>query len=136
MGYRSEVAYTIRFANDDRGIQTFNIFLADARQGEDTKRCFDEHESVFKVDTLNYKINFYADQVKWYADFEDVKCHMALIELAEKYCEETVDKENNYTPLGYMFYQVGEDLTDIEEKFGGDWDYQWLGVHRYIEKDW
>ena len=44
MGYRSDVAYTIRFSDTDKGRQTFEIFLADARQNENTKGAFDEAE--------------------------------------------------------------------------------------------
>jgi hypothetical protein len=30
--------------------------------------------------------------VKWYEDFEDVKCHMALLQLAQDWAENTDEK--------------------------------------------
>ena len=50
MGYRSEVAYTIRFDDSDKGRQTFDIFLADARQNEDTKGAFVDERSESSPD--------------------------------------------------------------------------------------
>jgi len=89
MGYRSEVAYTIRFEDSDKGRQTFEIFLADARQNEETKGAFNDERSesspdgCLAIDRVKLRINFHADYVKWNSDYPDVKCHDALFVLAK-----------------------------------------------------
>jgi hypothetical protein len=35
-----------------------------------------------------------------------------------------------------MFVRVGEESDDVEQKYGGDYDYGWLDVHRSISRDW
>lgn len=142
MGYRSEVAYTIRFEDSDKGRQSFNIFLADAKQNEETKGVFeDEHsdsegdESPLKIDYIRMRINFYADCVKWTPSYSDVKCHDSLILLAGEYIEEQ-ESEGGSACMGYMFYRIGEDMNDIDEEYGGDYDFEWLGVSRSIMRDW
>ena len=45
MGYRSEVAYTIRFTSDDeRAKQSFFTFLAEAKARAATAGCFTEEQ--------------------------------------------------------------------------------------------
>ena len=145
MGYRSEVAYTIRFDDSDKGRQTFDIFLADARQNEDTKGAFEDERSesypdgCLIIDRTKLAINFHADYVKWDESFSDVKCHDALIMLAREYIDELVEDEVAKVYeccMGYMFYRIGEELNDIDEQYGGNTDWQWLGVARSIERDW
>ena len=38
--------------------------------------------------------------------------------------------------MGFLFYRIGEELNDIDELWGGDYDYEWLGVSRSMVKDW
>jgi hypothetical protein len=92
MGYRSNVAYTIRFTgDDDKAIeQSFYCFLADAK----VKFPSAISDSCLKVDEkLTLRLNFFAEDVKWYEDFEDVKCHMALLQLAQDWAENTDEEE-------------------------------------------
>jgi hypothetical protein len=142
MGYRSEVAYTIRFDDSDKGRQTFDIFLADAKQNEDTKGVFEDErsdsegdESPLKIDYIKRHINFYADYVKWDESFSDVKCHDALVMLAREYIDEQ-ETDGGSACMGYLFYRIGEELNDIDEQYGGNNDWQWLGVFRRLERDW
>jgi hypothetical protein len=91
MGYRSTVAYTIRFIprhspdTDDieeerKAKSSFYLFLAEAKANVDTSLCFSDKESdVFKVDEENLQIRFFAEGVKWYESYPDVQCHEALI---------------------------------------------------------
>ena len=139
MGYRSEVAYTIRFDDSDKGRQTFEIFLADARQNEETKGAFKDSEGdepALKIDKVKMQINFYAGYVKWNSEYPDVRCHDALIMLASEYVDEMGDGEGDSACMGYLFYRIGEELNDIDEQYGGNGDWQWLGVSRSIERDW
>jgi hypothetical protein len=139
VGYRSDVAYTIRFDDSDKGRQTFEIFLADARQNEETKGAFNDSEGdepALKIDMVNRQINFYADQVKWYPDYADVKCHDALFTLAREYIDDMADLDNQVCCMGAIFTIIGETLNDIVEECHGEYDWRWLGVSRSIERDW
>lgn len=139
MGYRSEVAYTIRFDDSDKGRQTFEIFLADARQNEETKGAFNDSEGdepALKIDRAKLQINFYASYVKWNSEYPDVRCHDALIMLASEYIDDMRDGEGDSECMGYLFYRIGEELNDIDEQYGGNSDWHWLGVSRSIERDW
>ena len=86
MGYRSTVAYTIRFTP---------IITMESENGEDVRECKAsfytflaeakvKHSSAFSeefgvvVDEDNMAINFLAEDVKWYEDYEDVKEHTAF----------------------------------------------------------
>jgi hypothetical protein len=142
MGYRSEVAYTIRFDDSDKGRQTFDIFLADARQNEDTKGAFVDERSesspdgCLVVDRVKLRINFHADYVKWNSDYEDVKCHDALIVLAKEYISDLIQHGSNECCMGVIFTRLGEELSDIEEDADGNYDWDWISVNRSIEIDW
>ena len=138
MGYRSDVAYTIRFTSDDeRAKQSFYTFIAEAKARAATAGCFGEEEGRwrdggFEVDEARYRINFSAHDVKWYSDYTDVKWHEALIELADEWAND----EDNHSEIAYAFVRIGEETEDIEEKNGGDYDYSWVQVNRSIERDW
>ena len=139
MGYRSEVAYTIRFTSDDeRAKQSFYTFIAEAKARAATALCFSEEQAKwgndggFIVDEGRYRINFSADHVKWYTDYPEVKCHEALIELADEWAND----EDNHSELAYVFLRIGEQSDDIEEKFGGDYDFDWMQINRSISRDW
>lgn len=143
MGYRSEVAYTIRFDDSDKGRQTFDIFLADARQKEETKDIFKDSEGDephLIVDKAKLQINFRASDVKWYPDFPDVKCHDALMMLAREYIEDLTDQESDFPKatccMGAIFTIIGEDLNDIQEECHGNYDWDWISVSRQIITDW
>lgn len=137
MGYRSNVAYTIRFTgDDDKAIkQSFYCFLADAK----VKFPSAISDSCLKVDEANFALNFYADDVKWYEDFEDVKCHMALLQLAQDWAENTDEKNGEVVGnkhIGGIFVRVGENSDDITEECFGEYDWDWVRVHREVHCDW
>jgi hypothetical protein len=140
MGYRSDVAYTIRFVHEDdtNNKQSFYTFLAEAKAKAATAACFTEEQKTwqggngFIVDEGRFRINFSAEHVKWYPDFDDVKCHMALIDLAAEWAND----EDNNSGIAYVFVRIGEENDDVEEEFGGDYDWSWMSVNRSIERDW
>ena len=142
MGYRSDVAYTIRFDDSDKGRQTFEIFLADARQNEATKNAFKDSEGdepSLIVDMVKRQINFRANYVKWNSDFPDVKCHDALFALAKEYADDLIQDEvqNAYDCcMGGIFTIVGESMDDIQEDSCGAYDWEWVSVSRQIVTDW
>jgi len=134
MGYRSDVAYTIRFTSDhdEKNKQSFFTFLAEAKSKAATAACFGEQEwAEFQIDEARFRINFAADYVKWYESYPDVACHEALISLAKEWADESDNPE-----IGYRFVRIGEDADDIEQKEGGDADWDWVQVERTIRRDW
>ena len=137
MGYRSDVAYTIRFVHEDdtNNKQSFYTFLAEAKANAATALCFttpDTPSWVFEVDEEQYRINFYADHVKWYESFSDVQAHEALLSLANEWDED----EDNHAHIGYAFVRIGEESDDIVEKLSESADWSWVSVGRSIERDW
>ena len=129
MGYRSNVAYTIRFTGDDDTAvkQSFYVFLAEAK----TKFPSAFGDSCLTVDEKNYALNFFAESVKWYEDYEDVKCHEELVNLARAWVD---DQENKF--IGGIFMRIGEETDDIVEDYFGEYDYQWMNISRSIYVDW
>jgi len=137
MGYRSDVAYTIRFVHEDdtNNKQSFYTFLAEAKVNAATAACFTTPNTpswVFEVDEGQYQINFYADNVKWYESFADVHAHEALLSLASEWDED----EDNHAHIGYAFVRVGEESDDIVETISESADWGWVSVGRSINRDW
>jgi len=136
MGYRSDVAYTIRFVSDDdtKNKQSFYTFLAEAKSNAATSPCFgDDHWADVEIDETRLRINFAADNVKWYPSYPSVACHEALIDLADEWAND----ESNNSEIAYRFVRVGEEVEDVESKTNGNaatWD--WVNVVRAIERDW
>lgn len=125
MGYRSEVAYLIRFAKQD----DFIGFKTECQLSPDTQACFEDHD--FEVDETELVLRMKALGVKWYTDFPDVKCHENLWDKAvERYEEHEVDVSGG-------FIRVGEALEDLEERwFGEDEPYDELYINRSIAVNW
>jgi hypothetical protein len=145
MGYRSDVGYKIKFHKDIQwrdGIPVtartisskdlFNTFLAEAKSKEDTKLCFEDDDGVFKIDLDNLAITFYASSVKWYEDYPDVKCHEALLNLANEWIEQHESDERFYSPVHWGFVRIGEEHGDIDERHGND-GYDLVYTYRSIE---
>ena len=135
MGYRSTVAYTIRFEGDDdtKARQSFYTFIAEAKSKESTALCFSDQESeVFKVLEDKLEIRFFAEGVKWYESYPDVQCHEALIELSKSWADD--DTSNPY--IGGAFARVGEDTNDNVEEVWGQGEYEWVGINRSVYVDW
>lgn len=137
MGYRSEVAYKIKFSDEGQ----WNMFLLEAKSKPETRLCF-EDESLAVVHD-EQEVRFYADNVKWYPDFEDVKCHHYLLELCDEYNmrqdKAFVDaKEATINPswASYLFRRIGESEDDIEEQHGGDPDWDWIELNRSLTPNW
>jgi len=118
MGYRSEVEYTITCPNMKARLALLKLV--------------DEHQNAIKE--MSYiesegRIFFSANDVKWYPDYEDVRWHTNLWE----YFKELQETEEDSTIQG-TFVRIGEDNTDIEEDYIGDWSGD-LAVERHIRVD-
>ena len=125
MGYRSNVAYTIRF----RDAGKFFMFVGGAQNNETTQEAIAECE----INKEKWQINFLANHVKWYAPRRDP--HEALLAAADVWIEDDM-RTKEYTNMGYIFLRVGEDTRDIEEECNGDYNWDWMYVNREIITDW
>ena len=123
MGYRSDVAYTIRFKKEE----DYHLFILEAKANPATAGVFDECE----LDAKRLRVDFKADSVKWYESYSEVAMHENLIEQAHQWCLETTGTFNEYR-LGYVFVRVGEDDDDVVRRDGGNSDWDWLYVRREI----
>ena len=135
MGYRSDVAYTIRFVHEDdtNNKQSFYVFLAEAKANAATAPCFGELGwAEFQIDEANFRINFACDDVKWYESFPEVQAHTALLGLASEWDND----EDNHAHIGCAFVRIGEESNDIEESMSESADWGWVSVGRSIERDW
>lgn len=133
MGYRSDVAYTIRFVHDHdtNNEQSFYTFLLEAKANPQLQIAISEVE----IDHKKQEFNFTATDVKWYDNYPDVMSHMALVKQAEDWsCQ--VSEGKLHCKIGSMFVRIGEDATDIEEQFSGDYDHEWMSISRQIITDW
>ena len=123
MGYRSEFAIEIH--KDLQG--DFLTFL-------NTEKLMSEifgDMSDFHLDK-DYQGEghwlFTADDIKWYASFDDY----ADIQMFEKFMdamEEVVEKREKY-----RFIRIGEEIEDIE--YRGDWYDSDIHVKRQIQVGW
>jgi hypothetical protein len=136
MGYRSEVAYKIKFENAEQ----WNVFLLEAKSKPETRLCFEDDA----LDVLNdqQEIRFYANWVKWYEDYEDVKCHIALMALVDEYNERQEELLEGSPPSvtrpwgNYLFRRIGESEDDCESQTGGDPDWDWIELNRSLQTNW
>jgi len=144
MGYRSTVAYTIRFTphpsqqasengdspSDEELKQcraSFYVFLAEAKVKH--SGAFGEDFGV-KVDEGNMALNFLEYDVKWYETYEDVQVHEGLMALSQSWAK--MENKN----IGGIFMRIGEETDDIVEEEWGEANWDWMRIHRSIECDW
>jgi hypothetical protein len=129
MGYRSNVAYTIRFTSDDDTLnrQAFFTFIAEAKSNDSCRAALEDCD----VDEQDLRINFTAEDIKWYDNIPIVEDHTALIDLAE----ETIE-DNESECVGYIFIRTGENEDDNEVRAKGLYNFDWLWIRRTIERDW
>tara|TARA_R110002126_G_scaffold15970_3_gene64620 strand:+ start:572 stop:976 length:405 start_codon:yes stop_codon:yes gene_type:complete len=133
MGYRSQVAYTVRFTHDDdtNNKQSFYTFLAEIKVNEVTAAIID----ALEIDEAAYSINFYRDSTKWYPSFPDVQAHEKVLEIVDQWCND----DGNHSGIWYVFARVGEELEDNEYRENGGTghvDYNAVNISRSIVVDW
>lgn len=125
MGYRSNVAYALEFRELNCKRKFVVMAKLDPQFNEALKEC--KH-----VD--DDKLYLYAefDWVKWYDDYEDVKCHMDMLSHLD---------ENKLDGVSAKFVRVGEEHDDIEEIVyaGEDAPDAWsiaIGADTHIHNDY
>jgi hypothetical protein len=142
MGYRSTVAYTIRFtpvpANNvdspteeelNKCKESFYTFLAEAK----VKLSGAVNDDGMRVDEGNLALNFLAYDVKWYESYEDVQVHENLISLSKEWADEGETANPN---IGGIFMRIGEEMDDIVQEGWGEHDWDWMDIARTINVDW
>ena len=113
MGYRSDVAYVIKF--DDIETRDNFVTLMLAKNDKWITQALDECEYRYADDPI---ITFEAEDVKWYDSFDDVKSHRALMHSAIEIYKEKGGR--------YRFISVGEDGAedfDEDDDDGDLYDY-------------
>ncbi len=112
MGYRSDVAYVIKFKSfDDR--EAF-ISLMLSKNDPNIYQAVNETKHDYKEEPL---ITFEVDDVKWYPDFPDVQAHEQLYKQAHELFE-----------ADYRFLAIGEDGAEtFDEEDNNGW-----GLYDYI----
>ena len=137
MGYRSDVAYTIRFRGQKE--DDFFLFLAEAKSKPELKLALDDCD----IDTARKRINFFCESTKWYESDAGVISHMRLLDLAEEWAEHPSNAEDlikniasSGRAIGYAFIRMGEEDDDVEHRQGGEYELDWVGVRREIITDW
>jgi hypothetical protein len=136
MGYRSDVGYKVKFTDEGQ----WNVFLLEAKSKPETRLCF-EDESLTVVHDKQ-ELRFWAQGVKWYEDYEDVKCHTELLDLCDEYLERQEKLLEGSPPsinpyvVSYLFRRIGESEDDLEERHNGDPDWDWIQLVRYIQVNW
>jgi hypothetical protein len=104
MGYRSDVAYVIKF--DDIETRDNFVTLMLAKNDKWITQALDECEYGYNDDPV---ITFETQSVKWYTDFDDVKAHHAMM-------REAVDIYGEEKGGRFRFVGVGEDgAEDFDE---------------------
>jgi hypothetical protein len=131
MGYRSTVAYTIRFTSDDDRLNehTFYTFIAEAKSKDACRAALEQCE----IDEQKLQINYHVEDYKWYDSNLYVQGHEDLIQLASDNIETFDDLKEC---IGYVFARVGDNDDDNDWRAKGKCDTNWLWVKREIIKDW
>ena len=134
MGYQSIVAYKIKFADKDR----FNAFVVEAKLDPHTAKCFEEADfkwNNFEVNDQHLEVRLLAEWVKWYEDYEDVSCHMKLLDKASKH-NELSNEDNNGDVCWWLYRRIGESEDDVETQYEGECDWDAVYLSRQIIVDW
>ena len=120
MGYRSNVAYVIRFhTTDERDVFTE---LVRHRRDDALTEAIDDCETRYEQPIITY----YAEDIKWYPDFDFVKAHVAIMEWAVEL----------YKNSGYRIVEVGEDgKEEVSEDGDTDELYDYVYSSHQVHTD-
>ena len=126
MGYRSEVAYILRFTNKEMKDNFVNLQRAKADKA--INEALDE-----LVEVEDSMLGYHADHVKWYDDYPDVKAHHTLMKDTIKLFGDEYSTDYN-EQAGYRFVRLGEEQEDNEDEEGGNSEelYEYVDWSRQI----
>lgn len=123
MGYRSDVAYVVKFYHNDQPEKAFADYIAfqdwvknkhAITHEQETNRMFsnppitrthtyENEDRYIKWSGSALLMLFEAEGIKWYDSYADVKWH-----------QEILKKANEYYTGNYRFVRIGEDYNDVE----------------------
>lgn len=115
MGYRSDVAYVVKFKSfQDRDAY---VALQLAKNEEVMKEAIFECEYDYKSEPL---LTFEAEDVKWYESYSDVQAHTSIYKDAHE-----------LFGASYRFGAIGEDGAEQVEEEGDEYMYEYVyPVHK------
>ena len=119
MGYRSEVAYVIRFANKE--MRELFINLQRAKADKHINEALSE-----LVEVEDCLLGYHADHVKWYDGYDGVKAHETLM-------HDSIDMFNQDEDIvGWRFVRLGEESDDNVQEEDGNSDelYEYVDWHK------
>jgi hypothetical protein len=119
MGYRSEVAYVIRFK--DKAMRELFVSLQRAKADKAINEALNE-----LVEIEDCLLGYHADHVKWYEGYEGVDAHHTLM-------QDSIDMFNQDEDIvGYRFVRLGEESDDNIQTEAGDSDelYEYVDWYR------
>jgi hypothetical protein len=119
MGYRSEVAYVIRFK--DKAMRELFVSMQRAKADPHINEALNE-----TVEIEDCLLGYHADHVKWYEEYEGVKAHETLM-------SDSIDLFNKDEDItGWRFVRLGEEAEDnIQEEDGNSDDlYEYVDWYR------
>ena len=121
MGYRSDVAYIVKFHHNSQPEKVFADYIAfqdwvknkhttiytvtDLATQKEVERLhtYEDEANHIKWSGKESLMMFQVDDVKWYESFGDVRWHTELLE-----------KVKEYETGNYRFVRIGEDYNDVE----------------------
>jgi hypothetical protein len=103
MGYYSDVAIGMAFANRE----AVTAFLAEVRLNNTISPEDLAHYSITEIVDVMTLLHTNFESVKWYDNYDDVKCHHALLGAA-------ADRG-----AGTAFVRIGEEYNDITVEIDG-----------------
>jgi hypothetical protein len=107
MGYRSDVAYVIRFETAEQR-DTFGELVK--HRNDDMTQALIECETEYEEPIITFEVH----GVKWYSDYKEVRAHHALTNWSIEL----------YAGAGWRCIELGEDGAE-EVHQGGDCDDLW-----------
>jgi hypothetical protein len=119
MGYRSEVAYVIRFKN--KAMRELFVNLQQAKADKHINEALSE-----LVEVEDCLLGYHADHVKWYDEYDGVKAHETLM-------HDSIDMFNQDEDIvGWRFVRLGEESDDNVQEEGGNSDelYEYVDWHK------
>ena len=124
MGYRSDVAYVIKF--DDIETRDNFVTLMLAKNDKYITQALDECEHRYTTDPI---ITFEESDIKWYDTYDEVIAHRTLMKLAvEIYGEEKGGR--------YRFIGVGEDGAEDYDEDDNEGDlYEYITTRHEVVTD-
>lgn len=129
MGYRSDVAYVIRFKNKEDCDAFINIqrMKADTQINEALKELTRVEDHI---------LGFHTESVKWYDEYVDVKAHKTLLnEAIVLFGEDNPACEDYDDQAGYRFIRLGEEDDDnsVEDAGNSECLYEYIEWYRKLE---